>query len=230
MPRSSVSVLSFASLLAAAGLILGGCEMRGAPARVAAGENQAENGRLTGENQRLANENVQLRTQLDQAREELRNRSTTSGPGTIGTDLGGLIKGIEGVETTKDGGIALSDDFSFAKGSADLTSEGRKSIEQLAKKLNEGELASASILVEGHTDSTPVSRSSTKEKFVDNWGLSAARAAAVVRELQKAGISATRLHGGFRGEHAPRATGGDAKTDAKANQAKNRRVELRIAH
>ena len=54
-----------------------------------------------------------------------------------------------------------------------------------------------------------------KDKYGDNWGLSAARAATVVRALEKSGVTADRLHGAFRGEHAPRGS----------DKAANRRVE-----
>ena len=117
-----------------------------------------------------------------------------------------------------EGGVALGDDFLFAKGSADLGDEGRKTIQMLADRLNKGEFAGSRVVVEGHTDDTPVQKRSNVEKFVDNWGLSAARAATVVRELQKAGVTPERLRGAFRGEFAPRG----------ADKTRNRRVELYV--
>ena len=141
---------------------------------------------------------------------------------SVGSQLGDILKGgeIAGVYGTDRGSIALGEDFAFAKGSAELNADGQKSISQLVDRLGKSEYANARIIVEGHTDDTPVVRPANKEKYVDNWGLSAARAATVVRALEKAGIAAGRLHGAFRGEHDPSSKGSD--------KAANRRVELYV--
>ncbi len=143
-----------------------------------------------------------------------------------GPTLGGSLLGaadIPGLEPTASGGVALPEDFAFAKGSAELNPEGQKTIAKLAEKLDQGENAGRKVVVKGFTDSTPVSRSMTKEKYVDNWGLSAARAASVVRALAKAGVGAERLTGAFRGELDPRATGNSSE-----DKARNRRVEINL--
>jgi chemotaxis protein MotB len=116
--------------------------------------------------------------------------------------------------------LALNEDFAFAKGSADLSPEGKKSIEKIAARLNQGEYSGSTVIVEGHTDDSPVARASTKEKYTDNWGLSGARAASVIRALEAAGVSAKRLKGQFRGEHQPRG----------ADKAANRRVEIYLGN
>lgn len=209
-----MSVARLALLVTLIGVVaLSGCRTRSnyRQDQVLQDEQRSEMTRLTTELERLSSENDALRQQRDEA---------MANSQSVGAQLSGILKGgeIEGVYQTDTGSIALDDDFFFAKGSADLNDSARKSIGQLASRLTGGDYANARIIVEGHTDDTPVSRAATKEKFTDNWGLSAARAATVVRELQKANVSATRLHGAFRGEHAPR--GGD--------KAKNRRVELYI--
>jgi outer membrane protein OmpA-like peptidoglycan-associated protein len=198
---------------------LGGCQLRGSPDRVADEERAMDVGRTSAELDALRNENTALKGQLAAARDELSNQSG----GTIGVTLTGL-DGIEGLESTGDGGLALSDDVSFAKGSAELTSDGQRAIAAIAAKLNEADLAGTRIAVEGHTDQTPVSRASTREKFVDNLGLSAARAASVARALMAAGVAVDRVRPTFFGEHKPRASG-----TSKDDQARNRRVELRVS-
>ncbi len=193
---------------------LGGCKTRDSRG-VVADEGQAESARLYAEVRRLSDQNAELQARLDTALAE-------KGGSTIGDDVAKIAGGpIEGFETTASGGVALPDDFAFAKGSAELTAEGAAAIDRLAKRLSEGENAGKAVIVEGHTDDTPVARSSTKEKFGDNWGLSAMRSATVIRALEKAGVSANRLKGAFRGQHQPRDQGADK--DAKA---KNRRVEI----
>jgi flagellar motor protein MotB len=176
----------------------------------------------------LEAENAALQSQLDEARKRLEESK--------GGDLAGDVKAIsggeiEGFERTSTGGVALPDDFAFAKGSATLNEAGEKAVARLAARLNEGDNAGSAITVVGHTDSSPVSRPSTKEKFGDNWGLSAARAAAVVRALEKNNIDPRRMHGGFRGEHQPRiaVAASDKGSKHEDDHAANRRVEIYLA-
>jgi chemotaxis protein MotB len=146
-----------------------------------------------------------------------------------GGDVGGIVQSIsggpvDGFVDTGTGGVALPDDFAFAKGSDALNDEGVKAVARLAERLNQGDNAGKKVTVKGFTDSTPVEHAATKEKFTDNWGLSAARSAAVLRALAKGGVAEDRLVGAFRGQLDPRDTGDSA--DAKA---KNRRVEIYLS-
>lgn len=194
---------------------LSGCRTRGDTSGAVSDELRAENQRLVGEKNLLKADNDSLRAQLQSARD-----NKDKGP-TVGQQLTHILKGddIAGVTATEKGGLALNDDFAFAKGSDELSPEGKSSLEKLAARLNSGEYAGSRVIVEGHTDDTPVARASTKEKFHDNWGLSGARAASVIRALQAANVSAKRIQGQFRGEFSPR--GGD--------KAANRRVEIYLA-
>ena len=210
--------LALTPLLAA--IALTGCTVRGGkPAAAPA------NAPVADEVQELRNKNERLQTELDRARKQLE-----AGNGTAADETKAIAGGpVEGFEPTSRGGLALPDDFAFGKGSAELNDAGEKAIARLATRLNEGDNASAQVIVEGHTDQSPVSRPVTKDKFTDNWGLSAARSASVVRALEKAGINPNRLHGAFRGEHQPRvAIDKDAKDEGKIHdaQAANRRVEI----
>jgi chemotaxis protein MotB len=198
-------------------LALTGCRTRGESNVAVGDELRAENQRLTGVASELQRQNDSLRAQLQSAQDAL---AKNKGP-TAGQQFAKILKGddIEGVTQTERGGLALNEDFAFAKGSDELSPEGKNSIGKLAARLNTGEYASSKVIVEGHTDDTPVARASTKEKFHDNWGLSGARAASVIRALQGAGLTPTRVQGQFRGEHAPRG----------ADKAANRRVEIFLA-
>lgn len=200
-----------------ASVALTGCQIRKGDG-VALNEYQDDKAEMSNKLSKLDNENARLQAQLDAANKQL---AAAKGDQTLGKSFGKeLSKGsdIEGTTATETGGLALSDDFAFAKGSADLNDDGKKTIEKIAARLNEGERSGTKVVVEGHTDDTPVARHATKEKYVDNWGLSAARSAAVIRALEAHKVDAKRIIGRFRGENAPRVVEGD--------KAKNRRVEI----
>ncbi|MHC5066972.1 MAG: OmpA family protein [Planctomycetota bacterium] len=207
-------------LLAATGaclLLSGGCANR-----------TDQNAKLRADNERLSSEldkvyadTEMIEKQRDEAREELvRLREQLKGAETQIRRFGsGLVDSNPGVFShTAEGGIAVKG-VAFKTGSADLTDEARRALSQLAGELNGGEYAGTVIHIIGHTDNTPVARAETREKFGDNWGLSAMRAASVVRALQDAGVSPKRIHGGFRGEH--QSTGG--------NKSDDRRVEVLLS-
>ena len=198
-------------------LAVSGCQIRGA-----GGTPSVESDELAAESQRQGDEvaglkrkNEALSAQLRSAQDELAKCHAAP---SVGTQFKKMIdvEGIEGATKTAEGGLALNEDFAFAKGSADLSPEGKKSIDKIAARLNQGEYAGSKVVVEGHTDDTPVARASTKEKYGDNWGLSGARAASVIRALQAAGVDSKRLRGHFRGEFSPRG----------ADKNANRRVEI----
>jgi chemotaxis protein MotB len=103
----------------------------------------------------------------------------------------------------------------FASGSADLTDDARAIMGRIALSAAGG---AEQIVVTGHTDSVPLNGGA----FVDNWGLAAARASAVVRELGAQGtLTPARLSAVSRGESAPVA---DNTTDT--GREANRRIEI----
>ncbi len=76
------------------------------------------------------------------------------------------------------------------------------------------------IRVEGHTDNIRLGRHAS---FRSNWELSMARAYAVIRELEAAGVSSQRISGVGYGEFHPIA---DNKT--AAGRSRNRRIEISL--
>lgn len=156
-------------------------------------------------------ENLRLREQLEGMEQQIRNFGSASSLSP------------EYFESGTDGALIVKD-VAFKSGSADLTDGAKAALRDLANQLKSGEYAGTNVIVVGHTDDTPVVRAETKKQFGDNWGLSGMRSAAVVRELQGAGVAPARLRGGFRGEHAPR-----AENKSKDGKAQNRRVEIYLA-
>lgn len=120
--------------------------------------------------------------------------------------------------------ILLKSDVAFKTASAELTKEGEAELKEVAKKLNAGENAKFSVIVEGHTDDAPVVREESKKKFHDNWGLSALRSAAVLRELVEAGVKPERLRGAYVADQHP-----VVKGNSPEDRAKNRRIEIFLA-
>ena len=106
----------------------------------------------------------------------------------------------------------------FPSGDADLTAEAREIMTRLAfSAMSEA----SSITVTGHTDTVPLSGASP---YRDNWGLAAARASSVVRELSGSGlIDPDRLTAVSKGESDPV---GD--NDTAEGREKNRRIEIEI--
>ncbi len=79
----------------------------------------------------------------------------------------------------------------------------------------------SNILVEGHTDSLPISNS----RFESNWELSSARAGSVVRYFVERGIEPSRLIAMGRADNVPAALGTDPDS-----LAANRRVTILVQY
>ncbi|HYH23475.1 MAG TPA: OmpA family protein [Azospirillum sp.] len=113
-------------------------------------------------------------------------------------------------------GIVLGDAILFAAGQAELSPDGRAVLAHLVPVLA---AAPGDIVVEGHTDSTPIASG----RFPSNWELSAARAAAVVRALSELGLPPARLSAAGYADTRPLTPERDA-----ASRARNRRVAITI--
>jgi chemotaxis protein MotB len=103
----------------------------------------------------------------------------------------------------------------FRSGSADLTAD---AMDIMARISQSSVGRDAKVTVTGHTDTVPLSGG----PFSDNWGLAAARASAVVRELGASGsIDPASLSAISKGEAAP-----VASNDTEQGRAANRRIEI----
>lgn len=119
---------------------------------------------------------------------------------------------IQPVEKGKPAFVNLSITFDFDK--ADISREGFSQIEELAKALKSRELSSATLMVEGHTDSMG------SDDY--NFNLSNKRAQAIVTALTHIyDISPNRLQSRGYGEMRP-----VAGNDTDFGRAQNRRVTI----
>ncbi len=110
--------------------------------------------------------------------------------------------------------LRVKDNILFPTGEAGLSGAGGDLLSRLAERLADSDYQ---ITVEGHTDNRPIQT----WRYPSNWELSAARAAAVVRELIEAGIRPRRLHAVGLADTQPIAT-----NDTDTGRAENRRVDL----
>lgn len=110
--------------------------------------------------------------------------------------------------------ISLSEAGFFAPGEAAAGAEAEIVAATLAETLRD---TKASVRIEGHTDSTPISNA----KYPSNWELSTARASGVLSKMIEGGLSPQRLsaagYAGFRPVH-------DNATPE--GRAQNRRVDI----
>ncbi len=114
--------------------------------------------------------------------------------------------------------IAIPGEVLFKSGKAALRSDARRVLDSVAQVVN-SEYSTKDVLVYGHTDNVPI----TKSHWKDNYELSAQRALAVVRHLQGRGVSPSRLVAAGCGEHRPA-----AGNDSAEARSKNRRVEIYV--
>jgi len=77
--------------------------------------------------------------------------------------------------------MTMQQDVLFASTSIIINQKGRGMLAKIAKSLKRA--PDAEIKIVGHTDLLPITNSKLKKRFLDNWELSAARAASVARVM-----------------------------------------------
>lgn len=114
--------------------------------------------------------------------------------------------------------IDISDKLLFKSGSYDITDRASEVMGKVATVLkNQPDIE---FMVEGHTDNIPFSRG----QLIDNWDLSAKRATAVVRVLQrKYGLDPRKMSAAGRSEYLPL-----VPNDTPEGKATNRRTRIVI--
>jgi chemotaxis protein MotB len=112
----------------------------------------------------------------------------------------------------------MTDKVLFESGSATLVPQTREILSDIAELLK---AQTNPIIVEGHTDDTPITKTSIKSKYSDNWDLSAARAVSVLKYLIRKGVSPDRCSAAGYAEFKPLVPNIDDIT-----RAKNRRIDI----
>jgi chemotaxis protein MotB len=177
----------------------------------------------------LSSEKTELQSQLDEINKqyaEALERASSPLPAALTSELTNFAQTNADVLSfdSERGIIKFKSDVSFAPGSVELTPKATEAIAKLSKILNDKGVADYELMIAGHTDSIQVNRAETiKAGHRDNWYLSAHRAIAVGKSLQKNQVSAFRLAMVGYADQRPIASN---MTDD--GRAKNRRVELII--
>jgi len=165
-----------------------------------------------------------MQIQLDQLRavrsgqkEQERKERAAKAATDIRQALSALTR--EGQANVTEGALGLTVDldaaFLFGAGEATLQPAARDIIAAIARVLLYTDFP---LVVEGHTDNSPVSG-----RLVSNWALSALRAAAVTAVFADQGILATRLTAAGLADQRP-----VAENASEEGRARNRRVSIRI--
>lgn len=110
--------------------------------------------------------------------------------------------------------VEINSNVLFATGDAALGTTAGEALRAVAEVVAG---AGFPVVVEGHTDNTPISTF----RFPSNWELSAARASSVVRLFADAGVRPNRLTAAGYGDQRP-----VADNQSEAGRARNRRVAI----
>lgn len=144
--------------------------------------------------------------------EELAKMISSLGPLKAQTEVTSQEDGLE---------IKFNSGLLFDTGDSKLKPEAIENLRLLGEVIGQKKVAYM-IEVHGHTDSVPLS---TGKRFKDNWELSSARAAAVVREFIELGFSPKILNSIGHANSLPEYPEFDVNgREIKENQARNRRV------
>jgi chemotaxis protein MotB len=112
-------------------------------------------------------------------------------------------------------------DLLFDSGEAELRPDARMTLDELASFLKSPEASELRVMIVGHTDSRQIAKRPTREKYPDNWHLSAARALAVADYLRHRGVREEQLGVAGYGRQQPIADNKDGE-----ERQFNRRVEV----
>ena len=147
-------------------------------------------------------------------------------PPSLGKQLQELSRRHPALHYDPETGLSkLDTDILFDSGDAELKPGAERMLSDFARVLRAPEADGLKIMVVGHTDSQGVGKKPVREKFNDNFQISAARAVAVADRLKKEGVSEQRIGVAGLGASQPIASNATPQ-----ERLKNRRVEIFVVH
>lgn len=151
--------------------------------------------------------------------------------GEIKHDLDSLLaseraRGDVNIDLGREGIVLeFSSSAVFDPGKADVGPAARANMDKVADAIRNIEYYKFAVDIEGHTDNIPIKTL----QFPSNWELSVMRATNIVKYLIGKGIPSERLKAAGYADTKPKAPNVDgAGKPIAANQAKNRRIVLKI--
>jgi chemotaxis protein MotB len=114
--------------------------------------------------------------------------------------------------------VKLKDRILFSSGSAKIGKEGKEALDAVAAAFKD--LKGKNVVVAGYTDDVPMGKA---RGYQDNWALSSARAAAVVRYLASKGVDPRMLGAAGFSEYRPL-----VPNDSAEGRSQNRRIEIAL--
>lgn len=187
--------------VAAATMLLGGCNNQKKIDAQTIAELNADKEALTAENDRLSAE----------------AKAASERASALDTELA-TIKSAPAGPTAGGGGsdrvLTIAGDVAFGPGQITLTAAGKSEVNKIIGTIK-SQYSGSRIEVAGFTDSDPLKK--TKDKYTDNENLSVQRALAVERYMNEHGISDDQTH-----------SSGYGKSNPKGSKKDSRRVEIRI--
>ena len=165
---------------------------------------------------------TEMQAEIDRLRDLLERAGTTPIPVELADELEKLAEANPDLMSydSATGAIQFRSDVTFALGKADVRSAAVPIINKLAGVLSAPVAAEYEVRVAGHTDDVPMKNAMNRQQYGDNWGLSTARAVAVMKAFAAAGIPEPRMSVAGYGEHRP------VEPNGEKGSARNRRVEI----
>lgn len=162
--------------------------------------------------QQLGSELTQRQQMIDELQRQIDELNISPGDATgFGDNMDVSVDAAAGTIT-----ITLPNTLLFTAGKATLKKSTIQELDHIRSVLRE-RYSSMPIDVVGHTDSDPIKKS----KWADNWQLSAERALAVLRYLNRKGVRDDEIRAVAAGSSLP-----IASNSSRSGKSKNRRVEI----
>lgn len=167
-----------------------------------------------------ASEKAQLSQQLTQAQRQLEDmkRQIDQRRATPAQATGFQVGEVAVDEQAGTITVTLPNTILFASGQATLKSATSQELDHINSVIRQ-RYSGRKIDVVGHTDTDPINK--TRDKWQDNWDLSAGRALTVLRYMVGKGMQPQNIRAVACGESRP-----VVPNTTAANKAKNRRVEI----
>jgi chemotaxis protein MotB len=165
-----------------------------------------------------------IRAEQELARADERRRVGRTVPDGLSTQLADLATRYPSLQYDPATGICKFDtDLLFESGDAEVKSRADGVLNEFASIFQSPAARDLKIMIVGHADDRGIKGREVRERYPNNWHLSAGRALAVADRLRNAGIPEERMGVAGFGEYQP-----VASNQTPEDRKLNRRVEIYV--